>query len=172
MFFQLKYIAYIIVKRKKPTHSVEYVVYIWGLPLITYAHRGRWGGSRLPYISIAYNMQKGGEWVQIACKIAYVLNRRPLCNAHGIINHIDFPYFWGEVYIWWQRRHWVSTLYTSLPHNNYNVASIKLWHKYDVISMAYAQLGMFLQYLGSTMSPKRFFSLKPLILFYPVRTYW
>ena len=27
MLFQLLYIAFIVVKRKKPTHSVEYVVY-------------------------------------------------------------------------------------------------------------------------------------------------
>ena len=41
---------------------------------MTYTPRGRGGGSSLLYISIAYNMQKGGEGVQIACKIAYVLN--------------------------------------------------------------------------------------------------
>ena len=35
-------------------------------------------GSSLPYISIAYYIQKGVGWVQIACKIAYVLNGRPL----------------------------------------------------------------------------------------------
>ena len=35
-------------------------------------------GSSLLYISIAYYMQKGGGWVQIACKFAYVLNGRPL----------------------------------------------------------------------------------------------
>ena len=35
-------------------------------------------GSSLLYISIAYYMQKGGGWVQIACKIAYILNGRPL----------------------------------------------------------------------------------------------
>ena len=35
-------------------------------------------GSSLLYISIAYYMQNGGGWVQIACKIAYVLNGRPL----------------------------------------------------------------------------------------------
>ena len=34
-------------------------------------------GLCLLYISIAYYMQKGGGWVQIACKIAYVLNGRP-----------------------------------------------------------------------------------------------
>ena len=36
-----------------------------------------WGLSLL-YISIAYYMQKGGGWVQIACKITYILNGRPL----------------------------------------------------------------------------------------------
>ena len=46
-----------------------------GLPLSTYALMG--GGSSLLYISIAYYMQKGGGWVQIACKIAYLLNGRP-----------------------------------------------------------------------------------------------
>ena len=30
--------------------------------------------SSLLYISIAYYMQKGGGWVQIACEIAYLLN--------------------------------------------------------------------------------------------------
>ena len=50
--------------------------YIRGLPLSTYAPRGG-GGSSLLYICIAHYMQKG--WVQIACKIAYVLNGRPLC---------------------------------------------------------------------------------------------
>ena len=36
-------------------------------------HLGGGGGSSLLYMSIAYYMQKGGGWVQIACKIAYVL---------------------------------------------------------------------------------------------------
>ena len=49
-------------------------VCVGGLPLITYAPRGGWVGSSLLYISIAYYMQKGGGWVQIA----YVLNGRPL----------------------------------------------------------------------------------------------
>ena len=39
----------------------------------TYAPRGGGGGSCLLYVSIAYYRQKGGEGVQIACKIAYVL---------------------------------------------------------------------------------------------------
>ena len=51
---------------------------IRGLPFSTYASSGGWVGSSLLYISIAYYMQKGGGWVQIACKIVYVLNGRPL----------------------------------------------------------------------------------------------
>ena len=34
-------------------------------------------------------MQKGGGWVQIACKIAYVLNGRPLCHTKEM--HIYTP---------------------------------------------------------------------------------
>ena len=34
--------------------------------------------SSLPYMSIAYYMQKGEEGLQIACTIAYVINGRPL----------------------------------------------------------------------------------------------
>ena len=48
-----------------------------GLPSITYAPRGQGGGSSLLYISIAYYMQKAGKGVQIARKIAYILNGRP-----------------------------------------------------------------------------------------------
>ena len=51
---------------------------IRGPPFSTYAPRGGWVGSSLLYITIAYYMQKGGGWVQIARKIAYVLNGRPL----------------------------------------------------------------------------------------------
>ena len=43
----------------------------------THQGGGGWVGSSLLYISIAYYMQKGGEGVQIACKIAYILNGRP-----------------------------------------------------------------------------------------------
>ena len=39
--------------------------------------RGRERGSSLLHVSFAHYMQKGGEGVQIACKIAYVLNGRP-----------------------------------------------------------------------------------------------
>ena len=44
------------------------------------------GGSTFLYVSIAYYMQKkrgggaGGGLVQIACKIAYVINGRPQTN--------------------------------------------------------------------------------------------
>ena len=54
-----------------------------GFPISTYAPRGGGGGggggggSSLLYIAIAYYMQKGDGWVQIVCKIAYVLNGRP-----------------------------------------------------------------------------------------------
>ena len=51
--------------------SLESYFLVWGLPLITYAPRGR-GGSNILYISFAYYMLKGREGVQIACTIAYV----------------------------------------------------------------------------------------------------
>ena len=41
-------------------------------------------GLSLLYISIAYYMQKGGGWVQLACKIAYILNGR----AHTSIQNM------------------------------------------------------------------------------------
>ena len=51
-----------------------------GLPFSMYAGGG---GSSLPYISIAYYMQKGEEGVQIACKIAHLLNGTPLSLKTG-----------------------------------------------------------------------------------------
>ena len=60
---------------------------IRGLPLITYAPRGR-GGSSLLYISIAYYMQKGGEGVQIACKNVYVINGRPLLLTTNLSQNV------------------------------------------------------------------------------------
>ena len=58
-----------------------------GLPFSMYAPRGGGGGrSSLLYISIAYYMQKGGGWVQIACKSAYVLNGRP--QRHNDVRRI------------------------------------------------------------------------------------
>ena len=41
------------------------IVFLWGLPLIMYASRGRGGGSSLLYIYIAYHMQKGGQGVHV-----------------------------------------------------------------------------------------------------------
>ena len=58
----------------------QHCYHLRGLPLSMYAPRGG-GGSGLLYISIAYYMQKGGGWVQIACNIAYVLNGRPLSDG-------------------------------------------------------------------------------------------
>ena len=50
-----------------------------GLPFSTYTPKvDGWGQSSLLYISMAYYMQKVVGSVQIACKIAYVLNVRPL----------------------------------------------------------------------------------------------
>ena len=45
-------------------------------------------GSSLLYISIAYYMHEGGEWVQIACKIAYILNGRPLSYNESGLTHL------------------------------------------------------------------------------------
>ena len=53
-----------------PPESVlvrEFNYYLWGV-----------GEVKPPIHFFAYNMQKGGGWVQITCKIAYVLNGRPL----------------------------------------------------------------------------------------------
>ena len=36
------------------------------------------GGVEFSILSIAYYMQKEGGWVQLACKIAHILNGRPL----------------------------------------------------------------------------------------------
>ena len=51
-----------------------------GLPLITYAPRGR-GGGQASYTFLlritCKKKKKGGGAVQIACKIAYVINGRP-----------------------------------------------------------------------------------------------
>ena len=58
-------------------------------------------GSSLLYISIAYYMQKEGGWVQIACKIAHVLNGRPLKDKYrsdvmyGDKNPLYFKVFCG-----------------------------------------------------------------------------
>ena len=56
------------------THSLR------GLPFSTYAPRGGGGGGHVSYtFPLRITCKKGGgEGVQIACKIAYVLNGRPL----------------------------------------------------------------------------------------------
>ena len=55
------------------------------------------GGSSLLYISIAYYMQTwggGGEGIQIACKIAYVLNGKPL--KRGLEKRDEIKYLWSK----------------------------------------------------------------------------
>ena len=65
----------------------QIIDFTWSYPLLEYkqerfglgaihlvrTHLGGWVGSSLLYISIVYYMQKGGGWVQIACKIAYMV---------------------------------------------------------------------------------------------------
>ena len=60
------------------TFWVMYASLALGAVHLVHTHLGGWVGSSLLYISIAYVMQKGGGWVKIACKIAYVLNGRLL----------------------------------------------------------------------------------------------
>ena len=57
-------------------------------------------GSSLLYISIAYYMQKGGGWVQIACKIAYVLNGRPLIELKLSLCALNVLYEEACLKIW------------------------------------------------------------------------
>ena len=58
------------------------IFYIRGLPLITYAPRGREGGGVKPPIHFYCVLYaKRGEGVQIACKNAYVINGRPLIDS-------------------------------------------------------------------------------------------
>ena len=60
-------------------------------------------GSSLLYISIAFYMQKGGGWVQIACKIAYVLNGRPLfsliLSSCNVRSRTTLSAIWQRVYM-------------------------------------------------------------------------
>ena len=64
-------------RRKKEISSVRSHMYITtrGLPLITYAYRG--GGVKPPIHFHCVLHAKRWEGVQIACKIAYILNGRP-----------------------------------------------------------------------------------------------
>ena len=53
-----------------------------GLPLITYAPRGRGGRGQAYYtFLVRITCKKGGKGVQIACQIAYVINGRPLVQS-------------------------------------------------------------------------------------------
>ena len=50
-----------------------------GLPLITYAPRERGGGGQASYtFLLCITCKKGGERVQKACQIVYIINGRPL----------------------------------------------------------------------------------------------
>ena len=53
-------------------------LHLWGIPLITYAPRGRGWGQASYTFPLRITCKKGGEGVQKACKIAYVINGRPL----------------------------------------------------------------------------------------------
>ena len=70
---------------------VGQIVEIMGIPLITYAPRGR--GVKVSYNiyfhCVLHAKKGGGEGVQITCKIAYVLNERPLRNTvqSVLLNH-------------------------------------------------------------------------------------
>ena len=55
-------------------HSI--VVSVWGLPLFTYAPRGRGGGQVSNTFHCVFHAKRE-EGVQIACKNAYVINGRP-----------------------------------------------------------------------------------------------
>ena len=57
---------------------------IGGLPLITYAPRRRGGGGNSPIHFHCLLHAKREEGVQKACKTAYVLNGRPLCDNVSI----------------------------------------------------------------------------------------
>ena len=61
-----------------------------GLPFSTYAPRGR-GGQVSYTFPLRITCKKGGEGVQIACKIAYVLNRRHLDGALHIVPTQAYP---------------------------------------------------------------------------------
>ena len=59
-------------------HSVSQTTfYIGGLPLITYAPRGRGGQVSYTFLLRITCKKGGGEGVQITCKNAYVINGRP-----------------------------------------------------------------------------------------------
>ena len=62
-FLQLQHLTYL---KKKDWHvsnqsPISHSILLGSLPFITYAPRGRGGGSSILYISIVYYMQKGGR---------------------------------------------------------------------------------------------------------------
>ena len=65
---------------------VQFIKFIDKGPSINYVRTKGEGGGGILYISIAYYMQKGGEGVQIACKIAYVINGRPPTTVDYLSN--------------------------------------------------------------------------------------
>ena len=75
------------------------------------------------YISIAYYMQKGGGWVQIACKIAYVLNGRALCwwfSPLILTNMCTFRY---------------NCTIASAKHMTSFESSVKMWYGLSLIML-------------------------------------
>ena len=55
----------------------KYQIEEGGLPLFTYAPRqGGWAQASYTFL-LRITCKKGSGWVQISCKIAYVLNGRP-----------------------------------------------------------------------------------------------
>ena len=56
----------------------NFLLNVWGLPFSMYALRGRGGGVKSAIHFHCVLHAKRGEGVQIACKIAYVLNGKPL----------------------------------------------------------------------------------------------
>ena len=56
-------------------------------PFSMYAPRGRGGGQASYTFPLRITCKKGvGGWVQIACKISYVLNGRPLSSFNSEVS--------------------------------------------------------------------------------------
>ena len=73
---------------QSPSTTLKHSVSEWGLPLHT--HLGGGGGVKSPvHFHFLLHAKKGGEGVQIASKIAYVLNGRPqsTCTKNQIYGH-------------------------------------------------------------------------------------
>ena len=87
-------------------------LYYRGLPLITYAPRGRGGGDQASYTFLLRITckKRGGGGFQIACKIAYIINGRP----HTFII-IIFIMIYNIYY------HTIKNMYTILEEHVYYV---------------------------------------------------